>query len=99
MNGSREKAEVGQWIKEHRAGVDAATRGGRPANDLGVEFLTHYAFSTKNWVVRSSGWIGRGRFWFRVRRIRSSPGQTEIRRKVPGPGRLSFPNRKLGVPP
>lgn len=47
----------GRWAKKfgwqrtrgHRAGADAVTRCVDACDDLGVEFLTLYAFSTENW--------------------------------------------------
>ncbi|MGL5615705.1 MAG: isoprenyl transferase [Sarcina sp.] len=47
----------GRWAKErklprtmgHRAGMAAIKKVLRRANDLGVEYLTLYAFSTENW--------------------------------------------------
>jgi undecaprenyl diphosphate synthase len=47
----------GRWAKNrgllrtrgHRAGADAVERCVEACNDLGVEFLTLYAFSTENW--------------------------------------------------
>ena len=48
-NGRWAKAQGWQRIKGHRAGADAVTRCVEACNDLGVEFLTLYAFSTENW--------------------------------------------------
>jgi len=47
----------GRWAKKfgwqrtrgHRAGADAVSRCVEACDDLGVEFLTLYAFSTENW--------------------------------------------------
>ena len=47
----------GRWAKKrlhprtdgHRAGADAVIRVTQAARDLGVEYLTLYAFSTENW--------------------------------------------------
>lgn len=47
----------GRWAKArglprsagHRAGVEALRRTVRAANDLGIEYLTVYAFSSENW--------------------------------------------------
>jgi undecaprenyl diphosphate synthase len=47
----------GRWAKKlglqrtrgHRAGADAVSRCVEACSDLGVEFLTLYAFSTENW--------------------------------------------------
>ena len=48
----------GRWAKKlgwqrtrgHRAGADAVSRCVEACDDLGVEFLTLYAFSTENWL-------------------------------------------------
>ncbi|MFI3317952.1 MAG: isoprenyl transferase [Rikenellaceae bacterium] len=47
----------GRWAKQrgkeryegHIAGVDAVRRSVRAASDMGVKYLTFYAFSTENW--------------------------------------------------
>lgn len=48
-NGRWAKQQGWQRIRGHRAGADAVTRAVEACNDLGVEFLTLYAFSTENW--------------------------------------------------
>ena len=48
-NGRWAKSQGWQRIKGHRAGADAVTRAVEACSDLGVEFLTLYAFSTENW--------------------------------------------------
>ena len=48
-NGRWAKSQGWQRIKGHRAGADAVTRCVEACGDLGVEFLTLYAFSTENW--------------------------------------------------
>ena len=48
-NGRWAKSQGWQRLKGHRAGADAVTRCVEACNDLGVEFLTLYAFSTENW--------------------------------------------------
>ncbi|MES2705775.1 MAG: isoprenyl transferase [Verrucomicrobiota bacterium] len=48
-NGRWAKSQGWQRIKGHRAGADAVSRCVEACADLGVEFLTLYAFSTENW--------------------------------------------------
>ena len=48
-NGRWAKAQGWQRIKGHRAGADAVSRCVEACSDLGVKFLTLYAFSTENW--------------------------------------------------
>ena len=48
-NGRWAKARQLPRIAGHRAGVEAVRRVVEAAPDLGIEFLTLYAFSTENW--------------------------------------------------
>lgn len=48
-NGRWAKSQGWQRIKGHRAGADAVTRCVEACGDLGVEYVTLYAFSTENW--------------------------------------------------
>ena len=56
----------GRWAKArglpraagHRAGVEALRRTVRLAGDMGIEWLTVYAFSSENWSRPKAGiWL------------------------------------------
>ncbi len=51
MDGNGRWAKKNGWIRTrgHRAGADSVSRCVEACDDLGVRFLTLYAFSTENW--------------------------------------------------
>jgi undecaprenyl diphosphate synthase len=48
-NGRWAKARALGRVRGHKAGIEAVRETIRTANDLGVEYLTIYSFSTENW--------------------------------------------------
>ncbi|MGN0302068.1 MAG: isoprenyl transferase [Anaerotardibacter sp.] len=48
-NGRWAKKRAFNRLKGHKAGIEAVREAIRTANDLGVDYLTIYSFSTENW--------------------------------------------------
>ncbi len=48
-NGRWAKKRALNRLKGHKAGIEAVREAIRTANDLGVDYLTIYSFSTENW--------------------------------------------------
>lgn len=48
-NGRWAKKRALNRLKGHQAGIEAVREAIRTANDIGVDFLTIYSFSTENW--------------------------------------------------
>ena len=48
-NGRWAKKRALNRLKGHKAGIEAVREASRCANDIGVDYLTIYSFSTENW--------------------------------------------------
>ena len=48
-NGRWAKKRALNRLKGHKAGIEAVREAIRCANDIGVDYLTIYSFSTENW--------------------------------------------------